>query len=130
LPIFDLCAFGGSRVVGHTIKGPVSGTYTFTLPGIYRGRLNITDDRGATNYVTMACDLESVVVIFDASGGHPIGVDWITSPAGAYADNPGLALNSFLTSAVHLEYIDHPFKTCCGLGITPCDKSTLILISS
>jgi hypothetical protein len=71
--------------------GTVTGTYTFAQPGIYRVRLNITDERGATSYVTTAEDLEAVVVIYDPSGGFTIGGGWINSPAGAFADNPELA---------------------------------------
>jgi subtilisin-like proprotein convertase family protein len=70
--------------------GRVTGSYTFPNPGIYRVRLNVTDNLGLTSYVTTAGDLEAIVVVYDPSAGYTIGGGWIASPAGAYPANPTL----------------------------------------
>ncbi len=43
-----------------------------------------------TSWVNTACDVESIVVIYDPNGGYTIGGGWIVSPAGAYTLDPGL----------------------------------------
>jgi hypothetical protein len=86
----DLSA-SGTVVEPNGLKlGSVTGTYTFTAPGIYRVRLNITDDKGVTSYVNTAGDIEAIVVVYDQNGGHTIGGGWITSPVGAFAAAPSL----------------------------------------
>jgi hypothetical protein len=87
--------------------GTVTGTYTFTSPGIYRVRLNVTDNNGVTSYVNTAGELEAIVVIYDPSAGYTIGGGWIDSPAGAFAADPtligkvGFGFNSKYTNATN-----------------------------
>ena len=71
--------------------GAVSGTYTFRDPGVYKVRMNVTDNAGRTSWVSTQNDLEALLVVYDPSGGYTIGGGWIDSPAGAYAADRGLA---------------------------------------
>jgi len=87
--------------------GTVTGTYTFNSPGIYRVRLNVTDNTGVTSYVNTAGELEAIVVIYDPSAGYTIGGGWIDSLAGAFAQDPaligkvGFGFNSKYTNATN-----------------------------
>jgi len=66
-------------------SGSVSGTHTYTQPGIYTISAIVKDDDGGigTSTVTTA-----YVVIYDPSGSFVTGGGWINSPAGAYTANP------------------------------------------
>ena len=87
--------------------GTVTGSYIFNSPGIYKVRLNITDNTGVTSYVSTAGELEAIVVIYDPSAGHTIGGGWIDSPAGAFTANPtltgkvGFGFNSKYTNSTN-----------------------------
>jgi hypothetical protein len=64
-------------------NGTVTGSYKFTAPGVYKVRMNVTDQFGATSYATTNGDLEEIVVIYDPNGGYAYGGGWFQSQAGA-----------------------------------------------
>lgn len=64
----------------------VSGSHSYTEPGVYTLRLTVTDDGGESH--TLACP--SYVVVYDPSAGFVTGGGWITSPPGAYINGPTL----------------------------------------
>ncbi|HEY0733616.1 MAG TPA: FixG Ig-like domain-containing protein, partial [Herpetosiphonaceae bacterium] len=72
----------GSSSVGTVSEangaGTVSGTHTYTQPGVYTVRLTVTDDDGASGEL-----LFRYVVIFDPTGGYVTGGGFINSPVGA-----------------------------------------------
>lgn len=59
-------------------SGTVSGTHSYTQPGVYTVRVTVTDDDGASGEM-----LFHYVVIFDPNGGYVTGGGWINSPSGA-----------------------------------------------
>jgi hypothetical protein len=69
--------------VGNT-PGAVTGTYTFTAPGVYRVKMKVTDDTGGTTLVDTAGDLEAIVVIYDPSGGYTVGGGFVQTPPGSF----------------------------------------------
>ncbi|MEX2140630.1 MAG: PKD domain-containing protein [Pirellulales bacterium] len=66
-------------------SGNVSGSHTYTAAGVYTLALTVTDDDGASHESTF-----QYVVVYDPSAGFVTGGGWITSPAGAYPDEPTL----------------------------------------
>ena len=70
-----------------TGAGSVSGTHTYTTPGVYEITLTVCD-----NANPRLCGLSTFqyVVIYDPNGGFVTGGGWINSPAGAYAPDPTL----------------------------------------
>ncbi|RXK58718.1 HYR domain-containing protein [Lacibacter luteus] len=87
-------------------NGTVTGSYKFTTPGVYKLRMEVTDQNGVTHYATTAGDLEAIVVIYDPNGGYTYGGGYFNSPAGALQSNPtaigkasyGFAMNYFKNS--------------------------------
>ncbi|EMR02769.1 HYR domain-containing protein [Cesiribacter andamanensis] len=69
-------------------NGSVAGSYKFTSPGVYKVRMNVTDQHKVTTYATTNGDLEAIVVIYDPSGGYTVGGGWFYSPQGALSANP------------------------------------------
>ena len=65
--------------------GSVTGSHSYTNPGVYTVKVTVTDKDGGSS--------ESVfefVVVFDPDGGFVTGGGWINSPPGAYAANTAL----------------------------------------
>jgi hypothetical protein len=85
----------GSTSVNAAITEPVgnqngksTGSYKFTVPGVYKLQMNITDQTGVTSYANTQGDLEAIVVIYDPNGGFTYGGGWYDSQAGALVGNP------------------------------------------
>jgi hypothetical protein len=76
--------------VNETSK-TVSGSYTFTAPGIYFVQLTVTDQCGGANTATKVGAFDAMVVIYDPNGGFVTGGGFINSAVGSYAANPSLA---------------------------------------
>jgi PKD repeat protein len=57
----------------------VSGSCTYTTPGIYTVKLTVTDDDGGSGTSEF-----KYVVVYDPDGSFVTGGGWINSPAGAY----------------------------------------------
>lgn len=64
----------------------VTGSHTYTTPGVYTITLTVTDDSGNSGEGTAT----EFVVIYDPEGGFVTGGGWITSPEGAFVANPAL----------------------------------------
>lgn len=77
----------GSTSAGTVLESAktVSGSHVYQTAGVYRIRLTVTDKDGAAGTA-----LSQPVVIYDPNGGFVTGGGWLTSPAGADPDNPGL----------------------------------------
>ncbi len=88
--LLDATAVAGT-VAETAGSGTCEATHTFTAAGIYRVKLTVTDDDGASSVATTVGDLLAFVVVYDPDGGFVTGGGWIQSPAGAYAADPGLA---------------------------------------
>jgi hypothetical protein len=69
-------------------SGTVTGTHTFTTPGVYKIKLKVTDNTGQTSWVDTAGDVEAIVVIYDPNGGYTIGGGYISVLAGSYPADP------------------------------------------
>ena len=80
------CADGSAGAVTAS-GGIATGSCTFTAAGVYTVAMTVTDDDGGTDTETAA----AYIVIYDPSAGFVTGGGWITSPAGAYADDPSLS---------------------------------------
>jgi hypothetical protein len=70
--------------------GKVTGTYKPTTAGVYKLRMNVTDQKGVTSYTTANGDYEAYFVAYDANGGYTYGAGTFISPAGALAAKPSL----------------------------------------
>ena len=82
----------GSLPTTPTISGSgttrsVSGSHTYTVPGVYTLTLTVTDAAG--EYATTTYQY---VVVYDPSAGFVTGGGWIDSPAGACKTAPCTAL--------------------------------------
>ena len=81
------------------VSRTVSGSHTYTTPGIYTISLNVKDQAGAATTRTAT----TYVAVYDPSAGFVIGAGWINSPAGAYRPDPtktGTAVFGFLSKYV------------------------------
>jgi hypothetical protein len=81
----------GSATTAATISeangsGSASATHKYMATGVYVVQLTLRDKDGAEVSTTYR-----YVVVYDPNAGFVTGGGWITSPAGAYATNPGLA---------------------------------------
>jgi hypothetical protein len=87
--IDGLTTVNGSVVEPVGVKnGTVTGSYKFTSPGIYRLRMNVTDQKGITSYATTNGDLDAIVVVYDPNGGYTVGNGSFTAPKGSLPSNP------------------------------------------
>jgi hypothetical protein len=79
----------GSTSTGTVVEsggsGTVSGTHTYTSPGVYTLKLTVTDDDGASDSAVF-----EYVVVYDPEGGFVTGAGSFDSPAGAYTADPAL----------------------------------------
>lgn len=76
----------GATSVGTVAAGAVTGSHTYTAPGIYTVGLTVTDDDGG-----FGTSAYQYVVVYDPNGGFVTGGGWIMSPEGAYAADPCLS---------------------------------------
>jgi len=80
----------GNAATTATISGSgttrsLSGSHTYTTPGVYTLTLIVSDAAGAADTATY-----QYVVIYDPNGGFVTGGGWINSPASAYVPDPSL----------------------------------------
>lgn len=68
------------------MTGNVTGSHTYSTPGVYTVTLTVTDDIGDSG-----SSVFQFVVIYDPEGGFVTGGGWIDSPAGSYIAEPSLA---------------------------------------
>lgn len=79
----------GTIITGSVVEpsgmknGIVRGTYKFTTPGVYKLKMNVTDQNKVTTFSDMQGDLDAIVVVYDPNGGYTFGGGWFQSPAGA-----------------------------------------------
>jgi len=71
--------------------GRITGSYKPTVAGIYKLRMNVTDQYKVTSYATTSGDYEAYFVAYDPKGGYTYGTGTFTSPAGALPGNPTLS---------------------------------------
>ena len=67
-------------------SGSVTGSHTYTEPGVYTVKLTVTDDDGDSGQSVF-----QFIIVYDPDGGFVSGCGWFNSPAGAYTDNDQLA---------------------------------------
>ena len=79
---------GGFSVPVFSTSGSADTNVSFTVPGVYKVSLLVTDNRSASTVATTVNDLQALIVIYDPDGGWVAGGGWIQSPAGAYAQMP------------------------------------------
>jgi PKD repeat protein len=75
----DTTSFGA--IDGKT----VSGSHTYTSPGVYTLSLTVTDDDGGSDTLEY-----QYIVVYDPEGGFVTGGGWFISPEGAYYPDPTL----------------------------------------
>lgn len=66
-------------------SGTVTGSHSYTTPGVYTIKLTVTDGGDESGE-----QIYHYVVVYDPEGGFVTGGGWINSPAGAYAPDPEL----------------------------------------
>ncbi|WP_035656451.1 T9SS type A sorting domain-containing protein, partial [Flavobacterium enshiense] len=70
--------------------GKVSGSFKPTAAGVYKIRMNVTDQNGITSYATTNGDYEAYFVVYDPKGGYTYGGGKFISPEGALTARPNL----------------------------------------
>jgi hypothetical protein len=73
----------GGTVAGTICTGP---DQTYAEAGVYTVTVTVTDKDGDSGSLTA----ETMIIIYDPSGGFVTGGGWIDSPAGAYVPDPTL----------------------------------------
>jgi Secretion system C-terminal sorting domain len=87
-----------------TKNGNVTGSYKFTAPGIYKLKMNITDQNGVTSYANTNGDVEAIVVVYDPNGGYTYG-------SGSFVSSPGaMPSNSSFTGRVNYGFQSNYYK--------------------
>jgi hypothetical protein len=76
---------------GGNKLGKVTGSYKPTVAGVYKLRMNITDQNKVTSYATTNGDFEAYFVAYDPSGGYTYGAGSFTAPAGSLPAKPGIS---------------------------------------
>ncbi len=77
----------GTTSAGTVGSATVTGTHAYTMPGIYLVAVTLADDDGGS----ASAEAMVFVVVYDPNGGFVTGGGWITSPAGAYPADAGMA---------------------------------------
>jgi uncharacterized delta-60 repeat protein len=72
-------------VVETNGSGSVTGSHSYTIPGVYAVRLTVIDKDGDSGE-----SIFKYVVVYDPEGGFVTGGGWIDSLAGAYTPDPTL----------------------------------------
>ncbi len=70
------------------VNGTVSGSYKFTAAGVYKLRMNVTDQNGINSYSNTNENLDAIIVVYDPNGGYTYGGGYFTSPPGALIKSP------------------------------------------
>ena len=79
-------SWGDSSTSEGTVnEGAVSGSHTYTTPGVYTVTVTVTDSAELSGEGSFF-----YVVVYDPAGGYVTGGGWINSPAGAYAADGSL----------------------------------------
>ena len=87
-------------------NGTVTGAYKFSNAGVYKLKMNVTDQNGIISYSNTNENLDAIIVVYDPNGGYTYGGGNFISPAGALKSNPtaigdasyGFAMNYFKNS--------------------------------
>ena len=66
-------------------SGSVTGSNSYTVPGVYEVSLTLTDKDGGSD-----TEWFRYIVVYDPNGGFVTGGGWIDSPVGAYMADPTL----------------------------------------
>ena len=73
-----------------TKAGIVKGSYVFAAAGVYATRMEVIDESGTVGIADSVDGVNSLVVVYDPSGGYVTGGGWFESPRGALAATPDL----------------------------------------
>ena len=93
---FDTIKSAG--VVTETVgtgTGTVSGSYTFTAPGVYNIKLTVTDDDGGFGEATTVNGMPAMIVIYDPSAGFVTGGGYITHNPGTMTPAASVGKDNF-----------------------------------
>ena len=89
-------------------NGKVTGSNKFNSAGVYKLRMNVTDQTGITSYANTNGDLDAIVVIYDPNGGYTYGGGWFASPAGALTANAAASGKASFGFAVNYKNATNP----------------------
>jgi probable HAF family extracellular repeat protein len=79
----------GATSSGTVSAGGASGVHSYSAAGVYIVSVRVTDQGLLTGSLSSADDATATyLVVYDASAGYVAGHGSISSPAGAYAQNP------------------------------------------
>lgn len=82
-------------------NGTATGSYRFSAPGVYKLRMEITDQFGNMSYASTSGDQEATIVIYDPMAGNAFGGGWFASPAGALKSKPSATGKASFGFEVH-----------------------------